>query len=180
MQSQRQELGYGMFKNGQLALLPQHMWQENKHVRGGMRRKKERRERNKQTNKDLSFFFSPPPVIPTFDLQTKPENWEKREYSACDQYKKKYMHLSGRHLCTNSSSSLFSEDVWSENKKIQSDSADDGPTEEKRKKEEDERREGEDEEKQSETVIRLQSGLLSDLFRILNRRPDTAKQKMKR
>lgn len=42
---------------------------------GGMRRKKERRGRNKQTNKDLSSFF--PPVIPTLDLQAR--KLEKRE-----------------------------------------------------------------------------------------------------
>lgn len=39
---------------------------------------------------------------------------------------------------------------------------------------------GVEEEKQSEAVIRLQSILLSDLFGILNRGPDTPKQKMKR
>lgn len=90
------------------------------------------------------------------------------------------MHLSGRHLCTNSSSSLFSEDVCSEKQKDSerlSRRQPDGGEEEKERRGEEE---GEDEEKQSETVIRLQSGLLSDLFRILTRRPDTAKQKMKR
>lgn len=35
-------------------------------------------------------------------------------------------------------------------------------------------------EEQSETAIKLQSVLLSDLFRILNQTPDTPKQKMKR
>lgn len=65
-----------MFKNGQLALLPQHMWQENKYVRG-RHAKEERETRKKQTNQQRFLFFFFPPVIPTFDLQARPENWKK-------------------------------------------------------------------------------------------------------
>lgn len=90
------------------------------------------------------------------------------------------MDVSGCQLCARSSSSLLGRDVWTKLKltSLQDTRADierDKKTEKRQKQ--GEKGKGEEEENQSETVIRLQSIFVSDLFRILNRESRSTKTK---
>lgn len=165
MSSWQPGLSYGMFKDGQLVLLPQHMWEENQE--GGRQRyvwKLKKRESERERKQFL---------IQTFVLTFDPLRGGKRAGNILWEINGEETNTSLDASCLDGKQSLppvkTHRPTQREIKKARRDKR---ARDKERKK-----KGGRSEEIQSETVIRLQSVLLSDLFRILNRESRSTKTK---
>lgn len=157
-----------MFKNGQLVLLPQHMWEENKEGREAYSGRKTdtsegKREREKERERNL---WSQASIV-TFDPQ-RAESWKGNILSE--------INTEETNTCLDASCVEEASVAWPKTKLTPTQGT---QREIKRQKDKRDRNseEKEKEKNQSETVIRLQSILLSDLFRILNRGSRSTKTK---